>query len=204
MSQVSLTSTSQRNLKEIEDTQQWWSSVTSRLVIQALFRKQAPSGSDQDSIKITELTALLTDLGFTKKRRATLYPAKTKQVVETVGESMFTKEELRALALLIDEDQSGTIEFEEFYTWWVKMTQGGIDILLRSLKALTYAYLTFIKHDTDHSGYLDKTEMINVYNDLFQGEEEKDISLEELLEILDEDGDGKISFRELASTLGIV
>jgi len=192
------------------DNNKWWSNITNRLVIQTLFRKHAPTQSVSDSIKNEELGSLLADLGFTQKFKESLSDNSTIDLKSTTTSTtpndsvcMFSSDELHALLLLIDEDMSNTIEFEEFYKWWAKICGDGVSVLMKNLRALTYAYLIFSKYDVDRSGYLDVDEMAGVYGELFAAES-ADLTLEELLEILDQDGDGKISFRELTSTLQII
>jgi len=54
------------------------------------------------------------------------------------------KQEVKAIATLIDKDVSKSINFEEFWTWWLKLSGDGFNSLTKKIRALTNAYEAFV------------------------------------------------------------
>lgn len=91
----------------------------------------------------------------------------------------------------VDKDGDGGISFEEFLPWF----QTGEAIKTVSKTSRFYkiceAVVKFQQCDTDRSGCMDKQE----FTAFLQSTKFKD-NVDELLEKLDEDGDGNVSFKE--------
>ncbi|KAG2388906.1 hypothetical protein C9374_000345 [Naegleria lovaniensis] len=164
---------------------------TERNVVYSYFQK-----FDKDSsghINLKELNDLLLDLGFK---------------VEVVSDDNVKqwrdpkKREVIAIANLIDKDHSKSICFDEFYTWWIKLSGDGFSKLTKRVKVLTNAFEAFQKFDTDKSGFLDFPDEFNKFYDEMLADE--NVSKEEVMKSLDRDGDGKITFQELVISLGIL
>ena len=58
------------------------------------------------------------------------------------------KQEVKAIATLIDKDVSKSINFEEFWTWWLKLSGDGFNSLTKKIRSLTNAYEAFVVRTT--------------------------------------------------------
>ncbi|KAL7572725.1 hypothetical protein ACA910_008995 [Epithemia clementina (nom. ined.)] len=99
-----------------------------------------------------------------------------------------TKEEIDEMILLVDENGDGEIDFDEFLTLMrLRMGESGED----AEQNLRDVFNIF---DADGSGYIDRHEMRLICAKLAQDLTEEEIG--ELIEVVDKDGDGEISFEE--------
>ena len=99
-----------------------------------------------------------------------------------------TKEEIDEMFLLVDENGDGEIDFEEFLTLMrLRMGESGED----AEQNLRDVFNIF---DADGSGYIDRHEMRLICAKLAQDLTEDEII--QLIEVVDKDGDGEISFEE--------
>ena len=99
-----------------------------------------------------------------------------------------TKEEIDEMILLVDENGDGEIDFEEFLTLMrLRMGESGED----AEQNLRDVFNIF---DADGSGFIDRHEMRLICAKLAQDLTEDEIG--QLIEVVDQDGDGEISFEE--------
>lgn len=99
-----------------------------------------------------------------------------------------SKEEIDEMILLVDENGDGEIDFEEFLTLMrLRMGESGED----AEQNLRDVFNIF---DADGSGFIDQHEMRVICAKLAQDLTEEEIG--QLIEVVDKDGDGQISFEE--------
>lgn len=71
---------------------------------------------------------------------------------------------LEALASYLDQDNSGSITFDEFYAWWAgHVKKADWSQLERQLELLAAAHDLFRRYDTDRSGALSIQEFSEMY-----------------------------------------
>ncbi|MBN3306262.1 TNNC2 protein, partial [Amia calva] len=100
-----------------------------------------------------------------------------------------TREELDAIIEEVDEDASGTIDFEEFLVMMVQQMKE--DQAGKSEEELAEFFRVF---DKNADGYIDKEEFSIIIRSA--GENVSDAEIEELLRDGDKNGDGKLDFEE--------
>ena len=109
-------------------------------------------------------------------------------LLEAIGENP-TEEELFRFMADVDEGGKGEIEFSEFLRAFEKQRGGLID---PGAEADMLDAFVALGGNGDKSGFLDNTSLVRVVRDEFG----MTIKLDKLLEDLDIDHDGKISFAE--------
>lgn len=115
-----------------------------------------------------------------------------REVLDKLGEPA-TDEEIQEMIELVDENGDNEIDFEEFLTLMrLRMGESGDDAEA-NLKAV------FDIFDADKSGYIDRDEMRRLMKKLAQDLNEEEISA--IMEEVDTDGDGEISFEEFKSLM---
>ena len=114
-----------------------------------------------------------------------------KLLLEAIGENP-TEEELFRFMADVDEDGTGEIEFAEFLRAFEKQ-RGGQVSLEDELDTLD-AFVA-LGGSRDKSGNLDITRLVRVVKDEFG----MTIKIDKLLDELDKDKDGKISYSEFAT-----
>uniref|UniRef100_A0A8C5R918 Troponin C, skeletal muscle n=1 Tax=Leptobrachium leishanense TaxID=445787 RepID=A0A8C5R918_9ANUR len=100
-----------------------------------------------------------------------------------------TKEELDAIIEEVDEDGSGTIDFEEFLVMMVRQMKE--DAQGKSEEELAECFRIF---DKNADGYIDSEELAEILRS--SGESITDEEIEELMKDGDKNNDGKIDFDE--------
>ncbi|KAG9473758.1 troponin C, skeletal muscle isoform X1 [Eleutherodactylus coqui] len=100
-----------------------------------------------------------------------------------------TKEELDAIIEEVDEDGSGTIDFEEFLVMMVRQMKE--DAQGKSEEELAECFRIF---DKNADGYIDGEELAEILRS--SGESITDEEIEELMKDGDKNNDGKIDFDE--------
>lgn len=90
---------------------------------------------------------------------------------------------------LFDEDKNGQISFDEFVKFTQALSKLDKDPVL--LQRMLFATL-----DQDNSGYLDEKEILTFFRD-FSSEPITEEDVKNIMENLDENEDGKLSFDEL-------
>jgi Ca2+-binding EF-hand superfamily protein len=101
-----------------------------------------------------------------------------------------------ALAIrLIDTDGSGTIEYNEFLTWYRQSSFASLSLDDAALQRRHEAALIFTKYDDDRSGCVDRNEFIGLHKELVM-KKLTSHSVEKALEDMDMNGDGLIQFNE--------
>ncbi|XP_060627786.1 troponin C, skeletal muscle [Anolis sagrei] len=100
-----------------------------------------------------------------------------------------TKEELDAIIEEVDEDGSGTIDFEEFLVMMVHQMKE--DAKGKSEEELAECFRIF---DRNADGYLDAEELIEIFR--ASGETVSESEIEELMKDGDKNNDGRIDFDE--------
>ncbi|EDO48530.1 predicted protein, partial [Nematostella vectensis] len=133
--------------------------------VKSLFTKYDKDGSGR--LQKTEMMELLkVDLGLDDKQAETFL-------------------------LLVDKDGSGSVSFDEFYTWiHDKNTLQNIDDKSRYHK-IRKAIEMFKKYDKDASGSIDREEFKQLMH-----ETGNKVNIDKALKKLDKDGNGQISFTE--------
>lgn len=99
--------------------------------------------------------------------------------------------ELDTAMQMMDEDGSGTIDFEEFQKWFAWLTDG--DMTIRKI---------FDSVDTDGSGALDHDEVRVALKRLCSekdGEEMSDEQIQDAIELMDVDKSGEVDFEEFST-----
>nr|DBA27807.1 TPA: hypothetical protein GDO54_008264 [Pyxicephalus adspersus] len=100
-----------------------------------------------------------------------------------------TKEELDAIIEEVDEDGSGTIDFEEFLVMMVRQMKE--DAQGKSEEELAECFRIF---DKNADGYIDSDELAEILRS--SGESITDEEIDELMRDGDKNNDGKIDFDE--------
>uniref|UniRef100_A0A8C2RFG3 Troponin C, skeletal muscle n=1 Tax=Capra hircus TaxID=9925 RepID=A0A8C2RFG3_CAPHI len=100
-----------------------------------------------------------------------------------------TKEELDAIIEEVDEDGSGTIDFEEFLVMMVRQMKE--DAKGKSEEELAECFRIF---DRNADGYIDAEELAEIFR--ASGEHVTDEELESLMKDGDKNNDGRIDFDE--------
>jgi calmodulin len=109
-------------------------------------------------------------------------------LLEAIGENP-TEEELFRFMADVDEGGKGEIEFSEFLRAFEKQRGGHVD---PDEEADTIDAFVSLGGNPDRTGFIDNTKLIKVVRDEFG----MTIKLDRLIEELDIDKDGKISFTE--------
>ncbi|XP_049636499.1 troponin C, skeletal muscle [Suncus etruscus] len=100
-----------------------------------------------------------------------------------------TKEELDAIIEEVDEDGSGTIDFEEFLVMMVRQMKE--DAKGKSEEELAECFRIF---DRNADGYIDAEELAEIFR--ASGEQVTDEEIESLMKDGDKNNDGRIDFDE--------
>merc|ERR1712199_71982 len=102
-----------------------------------------------------------------------------------------TDDELKAMIDELDQDGSGDIDLKEFLTAMQNKTQGpeGEEIIMEAFKTM----------DADGSGALSHAEMADVLKHL--GEKMSDEEIQELIDAVDQDGDGEVDLKEFLAVV---
>ncbi|XP_021544886.2 troponin C, skeletal muscle [Neomonachus schauinslandi] len=100
-----------------------------------------------------------------------------------------TKEELDAIIEEVDEDGSGTIDFEEFLVMMVRQMKE--DAKGKSEEELAECFRIF---DRNADGYIDAEELAEIFR--ASGEHVTDEEIESLMKDGDKNNDGRIDFDE--------
>lgn len=109
-------------------------------------------------------------------------------LLEAIGENP-TEEELFRFMADVDEGGKGEIEFSEFLRAFEKQRGGHVD---PDEEADTIDAFVSLGGNPDRTGFIENTKLIKVVRDEFG----MTIKLDRLIEELDIDKDGKISFTE--------
>jgi len=109
----------------------------------------------------------------------------------------FLSNEQAAIAVkMIDRDGNGTIEYNEFMKWWRSENKWGkLELDEKQLGALQRASTYFRFFDKHKEGSLNKQEFQSLHADLLKNKFTTK-NLEQCLQDLDENNDGKIQFNE--------
>ena len=111
------------------------------------------------------------------------------ELEEFMKKNNFETEFANIAIKLFDEDKNGRISFDEFVKFVDALGKLDKDPLL--LQRMLFATL-----DQDNSGYLDEKEIYTFFKD-FATEPITEDDIQNIIENLDENGDGKLSFDEL-------
>ena len=98
-----------------------------------------------------------------------------------------TKAQLEAVMAEADKDNSGEVDFEEFYSWWWAD---------RQRRARAAALEVFREMDDDGSGVLDRREVGKLLAKLSDGKRSSADELDKVMAIIDQDGSGEVDFEE--------
>jgi len=99
--------------------------------------------------------------------------------------------ELQDIISEVDTDRDGTISFSEFISMMTRKTSNtDIEAEIRA---------AFDVFDSDKCGYIKAEELRGVMSSI--GEKLTDSEIEEMISLVDTDGDGKISFEEFVSII---
>jgi len=114
-----------------------------------------------------------------------------KLLLESIGESL-TEEELFRFMADVDEDGTGEIEFAEFLRAFEK--QRGVNVDLEDELDTIDAFVA-LGGNEDKSGFVEQKKLMSVVKDEFG----MTIKVDRLIEELDKDRDGKLSYEEFAA-----
>lgn len=114
-----------------------------------------------------------------------------KLLLESIGESL-TEEELFRFMADVDEDGTGEIEFAEFLRAFEK--QRGVNVDLEDELDTIDAFVA-LGGNEDKSGFVEQKKLVSVVKDEFG----MTIKVDRLVEELDKDRDGKLSYEEFAA-----
>merc|ERR1711862_101831 len=103
----------------------------------------------------------------------------------------FKEDEQQQIFNIIDEDHSGTIEFEEFWKFWETSNRFRISNT-HQLKLYREALVQFKRYDLDGNGKISLDEYKEINKSA--GWNKTDDELKAAIAALDIDGDGEISF----------
>eukprot|EP00090_Calanus_glacialis_P014995 TRINITY_DN23888_c0_g1_i1.p1 TRINITY_DN23888_c0_g1~~TRINITY_DN23888_c0_g1_i1.p1 ORF type:complete len:165 (-),score=69.29 TRINITY_DN23888_c0_g1_i1:89-583(-) len=110
-------------------------------------------------------------------------------VMRRLGERP-TDKELKDMVAEVDEDKSGTIEFDEFLQMMANRSSDS--------EKIQKVFRVFDKND---DGFITSMELAKVMSDL--GERLSEEELEEMMRWADKDGDGKVGFQEFAALMSV-
>merc|ERR1712110_19705 len=110
----------------------------------------------------------------------------------------FSPDELATVFAIIDTDHSGTIEFEEFWTFWLNSEKFQLTDT-RKLELYRAAIGQFRQYDLDGNGKISCDEYRELARRGNWGKTDEQIN--EAMKKLDTDGDGEISFDEFVAWL---
>jgi len=114
-----------------------------------------------------------------------------KLLLESIGESL-TEEELFRFMADVDEDGTGEIEFAEFLRAFEK--QRGVNVDMEDEMDTIDAF-TALGGNEDKTGFVEQKKLVSVVRDEFG----MTIKIDRLVEELDKDKDGKLSYEEFAA-----
>ena len=122
---------------------------------------------------------------LTRRRSGFIDRNELGQLAVKIGRTM-TDDDLDAAMLQMDADNSGEIDFEEFFAWFSDVMEG--DEATRK---------AFDKADVDGSGCIERREVKQVLLDLGHSREQVTRAfLDEAMAEMDDDGSGEVSFEE--------
>merc|ERR1712190_235591 len=114
-----------------------------------------------------------------------------KLLLEAIGESL-TEEELFRFMADVDEDGTGEIEFAEFLRAFEK--QRGVNVDLEDELDTIDAFVA-LGGNEDKTGFVEHKKLVQVVKEEFG----MTIKIDRLVEELDKDRDGKLSYEEFAA-----
>lgn len=114
-----------------------------------------------------------------------------KLLLESIGESL-TEEELFRFMADVDEDGTGEIEFAEFLRAFEK--QRGVNVDMEDELDTIDAFVA-LGGNEDKTGFVEQKKLVAVVKDEFG----MTIKVDRLIEELDKDRDGKLSYEEFAA-----
>jgi Ca2+-binding EF-hand superfamily protein/predicted nucleic acid-binding Zn-ribbon protein len=148
-----------------------------KAVVRGVFRKY---NSTNDVVNVSQLPSVLIDLGL--------------------PEEILDEATVQALSHVMDNDQSGTVEFNEMFDWWTKMASTGVENLDTRVVNIGRLYNLVCKYDTSGNAILDRYQFQQMWLDM--GNEEKELA--QIFEVIDKNKDNSISFLELALVFGFI
>mmetsp|Transcript_12924 Transcript_12924/g.31488 ORF Transcript_12924/g.31488 Transcript_12924/m.31488 type:complete len:149 (-) Transcript_12924:2025-2471(-) len=114
-----------------------------------------------------------------------------KLLLESIGESL-TEEELFRFMADVDEDGTGEIEFAEFLRAFEK--QRGVNVAIEDELDTIDAFVA-LGGNEDKTGFVEQKKLVAVVKEEFG----MTIKIDRLVDELDKDGDGKLSYDEFAA-----
>lgn len=135
---------------------------------------------------------------------AWMEPRELSEMLESLGIKV-KKQTVMALVRYIvphgTESQSESIYYDQFTHWYVKIKNKCPEEVETALLMLRKVANAFGTYDLDKSGELDQNELRSLLEILMDDGES--ISIDEAMKEFDGNGDGKLTFRELADGLNI-
>jgi hypothetical protein len=150
--------------------------VTNKAIIRSVFRKH----NHTDHLTGLELKNILVDLELPKE--------------------ILNDDSIEALMLLLDADNSGNVDFTEFFDWWAKMCGDNVEDLDVTIINLGQLYSGMKQFTENVNGTLDFDAFAAMWE--YCGNEMEPVN--DVFDQLDADGSGTISFSELAQAFGFV
>ena len=110
----------------------------------------------------------------------------------------FCREEIQALEMYLDKNSDGSVTFDEFEQYWIKIASTSeLSILGKRIELLTQAADIFRKYDIDNNRVINLSEFEKFYRELYEQHQNASMKeVEEAMKVLDSDKNGVISFQE--------
>lgn len=152
---------------------------------------QSKSDSDVNSLTSEQIEEFREAFSlFDRNGDGTITTTELGTVMRSLGQNP-TETELRDMINEVDEDGSGTVEFDEFLKMMAKKLKDS-----DAMEELREAFRVF---DKDGNGYISSQELRHVMNML--GEKLSDYEVGEMVKEADLDGDGMVNYEEFVAMM---
>lgn len=152
---------------------------------------QSKSDSDVNSLTSEQIEEFREAFSlFDRNGDGTITTTELGTVMRSLGQNP-TETELRDMINEVDEDGSGTVEFDEFLKMMAKKLKDS-----DAMEELREAFRVF---DKDGNGYISSSELRHVMNML--GEKLSDYEVGEMVKEADLDGDGMVNYEEFVAMM---
>lgn len=152
---------------------------------------QSKSDSDVHSLTSEQIEEFREAFSlFDRNGDGTITTTELGTVMRSLGQNP-TETELRDMINEVDEDGSGTVEFDEFLKMMAKKLKDS-----DAMEELREAFRVF---DKDGNGFISSSELRHVMNML--GEKLSDYEVSEMVKEADLDGDGMVNYEEFVAMM---
>ncbi|KAL0489082.1 calmodulin [Acrasis kona] len=124
-----------------------------------------------------------------------------KEISSRVQEEINTSDKsIKSLMLLMDSDNNGTVDFEEFFKWWSKLIKNDVKKVGGVVDEISTLYENYISYDKDGKGYLNHDQFKMLWEDMGNDP----CFAAEAINYVDANHDNQISFQELCIAFNII